>query len=339
MELYKPPRLTGKYLDKVLASRWLTAGPMCERFREAVAEKLKVGPDRIALAARATSGFQAVLDMICYHDALGEEPEDYPTIDCTHATFVGIRHAISHAGMCTGWDRDWRSRPDIVVKTDIGGRRLAIEDEDMSSRYFVANRLPYPKWYIHDACHSWLPDPAADFAVLSCYPTKPVPGAEGGVVVCKDPEHAREIESWCSSGLSPAFNPTRLGGTEPSVPGRETHLTDVAAALNLEALEVSDRYMAGIRLSWQKLARAGQNWEVPFRCQPLVPYLFQVEVRDVAEVRAELAKWGVPTAWNFPPAPLVTLPCRPDMGIREAELIIKFTRRAIEAVESRRVAN
>jgi hypothetical protein len=226
MDLYKPPRLTGKYLDKVLASRWLTEGPMVERFREAVAEKLGVGPDRIALAARATSGFQAVLDFLHHNYSWGEIwSGDCLFVDCTEATFIGIRHSIRHAGLGV-WDRTWVSgRPDVLVKTDIGGRRLAEEDENTSTRVYVAGGAADPKWYIHDACHSWLPDPAADFAVLSCYPTKPVPGAEGGVVVCKEPEHAREIESWCTSGLDPVHpgvrrrSGTGADGRRERIPG------------------------------------------------------------------------------------------------------------------------
>lgn len=311
MNLYRPPRLTGKYLDQVLASRWLTAGPMCERFREAVAEKLKVQPNQIALAARATSGFQAVLDMLAHERACRDESACPMQVDMTDATFIGMRLAIRHAGMYHA-----NSNPDICVRTDIGGARPAIDDHTRKNA----------RINIHDACHSWLPDPTADFAILSCYPTKPVPGAEGGVVVCKDPGHAREIESWVSSGLTPAYNPTRLGGNRASVPGRETHLTDVAAALNLEALEVSDSYMGEIQCSWRKLAQAAEDWNVAFRAQPIRPYLFQIEVQDVPRVRDGLANSGIPSAWNFPPAPLVTLPCYPNMSRRFAELIIKLAR-------------
>lgn len=328
MELYRPPELTGKYIPTVLKSRWLTAGPMCERFREAVAERLQVPVKHIALAARATSGFQAVLDMVGHGRQKGKDAW-YTNI--TNATFVGMKLAIQHA---EGVVYSSILNPGILIRTDIGGRRFSIDDED-KNKMGAAAGSPFTKYYIHDACHSWLPDPAADFAVLSCYPTKPVPGAEGGVVVCKSEELAREVESWVSSGLTPAYNPTRLGGNKPSVPGRESHLTDVAAAFNLEALEQAPAFMERLARVWRRLAKAADSWGVPYRAQDVRPYLFQVETEKVNEVRKELKSWGVPTSWNFPPAPLVTLPCHPDIGEREANRIIQLAGRALAIVENK----
>lgn len=299
-KLHDPPRLQGKYLSGVLSSGWLTTGPECMKLREALAKRFCLPASRIVLASSATAAFQGVLDCI-----LGRS--DYVRI--TEATWPGMRQAVLHAGgECVHGDAE------VVVRTDIGGARC--DDRP----------CPAGARYVHDACHSWLPDPAADFAIASAYPTKLVPGAEGGVVFCAREEDACTLEAHLYCGLRPGGAGE---GEEPAVCGRKANMTDVAAALNREALEQFDDYAAAIRESWEWLRLEAAKRGVPYRDQPVRRYLFQVECRpsEVPTFRSRLREVGIPSAWNFRPSGLITLPCGPHVGPKEARDILETVSR------------
>lgn len=307
MELFRTPRLTGKYLKKVLSSGWYTSGPMVRELRDKVAAFLgaDIDPARVVLASSATAGFQALMDA-CY-------AHGFRTVAITDSTWPGMHQAIHHARLV-------RTAPDglanIDVCTDIGGA-FPIDTRD---------QFPEPL-KIHDCCHSWLPAPGFDFHVMSFYPTKLVPGAEGGVVLCRFPEIAEEIASRLYCGLEPG---AAGQGKTPRFPGRKANMTDVTAALNLEALEVAPYYIKTIGDSWRGLAGEAIHRGVAFRRQPVRPYLFQaiVDPKDVPDVCDSLKARGIPCAWNFRPSGLVTLPCYPGMSPQEIEQVIGVIREA-----------
>lgn len=308
MELFQTPRLTGKYLDKVLSSGWYTSGPMGQRLCDKVAAFLGMGisPDRVVLASSATAGFQAVLDSCRAHGA--------KTVSITDATWPGMHQAIQHAGL-------GRAAPDgfadIDVYTDIGGAS-EIDERD---------HFPEPV-KIHDCCHSWLPAHGRDFYVMSFYPTKLVPGAEGGVVICPYNDVAEEVAARLYCGLEPG---AAGQGKEPRFPGRKANMTDVTAALNLEALEVAPYYIKTIGDSWRGLAAEADRRGVIYRAQNIRPYLFQAMVapKEVPAIRESLKERGIPSAWNFRPAGLVTLPCFPGMSPAEMAQVITAVREVL----------
>lgn len=313
MKLFDPPILCGKYLSTtvaqakgedgdvtcpVLESGWLTTGSMCRRLKERLAKYLQCSSKQISLTSSATAGFQAVLDYL--HNERGLD-----WVNITDATWPGMHQAIFHAGMLRG-------AGEVHVFTHIGGPLESDGSPDPAAPCSVN---------ILDACHSWVCPPSwADFVLYSFYPTKLVPGCEGGVVVSKDPDMAVAIDDWSYCGLRPG----EAGqGRQPRVCGRKANMTDVAAALNLEALELSTDYRRDISAAWCKLAVAADRWKVAYRMQPVAgAYLFQLEHADVPVLRLALASRGIPTAWNFYPAPLVTLPMWPCMTEYEANWII-----------------
>lgn len=290
--LFDPPRLSGTHLRGVLSSGWLTTGPLCEKLQDALARVFKVPARWICLTSSATAGFQAVLDLL-HH-------QGWSKVSITDATWPGMHQAIFHAGM----SRRPLHEAEVIVTTDIGGARLADGD--------LADAEGARPW-IHDACHSWFPCARADFSIASFYPTKLVPGAEGGVVVCRQDEAADFLRQWIYCGLRPG---AAGNGEPPACWGRKANMTDVTAALNLEALERAPAYMDGIRKSWEVYRRLATEKGIAYRWIHFRPYLFQIEVPGdkVQAVREGLKHWGVPTAWNFKPAGLVTLPLYPDMS-------------------------
>lgn len=300
MQLHTTPRLTGKYITEVLSSGWLTSGPFNRRLIEAMAAFLSVPASRIVLASSATAAFQGVLDLL-------RRGRGCSRVKIDDATWPGMHQAVVHSGMI----RSHSACVDVVVLTDIGGRRFVDELPDVEPTLSTHCRgtrahLPLSAVYVHDSCHSWMPDPAADFGIVSFYPTKLVPGAEGGAVVCKKEDDALELAEWLYCGLVPG----RSGrGDFPTVSGRKANMTDVTAALNLEALELAPAHIYTTRVAWQGLEAQARQLGVPYRDQPLQPYLFQVVHPEVDRLRAGLQARGVPSAINFRPAPLTTVPC------------------------------
>lgn len=286
MRLHDNPKLTGKYLDRVLASGWYTTGLWNERLKVKVAEETGWSADRIVLASSATAAFQAIIDLLSM-------AVPRPRVYITESTWPGLHHIVDN--LCR---RDSSEKAVVTVTTDIGGRNW-IDPPDTHK---------YTKEYIHvhDACHSWWPSPAALFSFASFYPTKLAPGAEGGVIFCRHWNHVETLERLLYCGLRPGH----AGGELPSYPGRKANMPDTQAALNLEAMELFSSNVRRIHDQWHQLAEYAKNLDVPYRDQPIRPYLFQVEVPQgrVVSFRKKLLYLGVPTAQNFPPSPLVTVP-------------------------------
>jgi len=280
--LFKPPRLKGKYLGKVLKSRWLTTGPMCERLKEALAQKFNWDKDLIVLANSATAGWQAILD---------HTPSP---VWQRWDTFVSMRDAQdAHVEQeMPGWEQ-------INVRTFVGG----LED---------IPEWPYAGLRVADCTHLGHPWTDVDYSLLSFYPTKPIPGAEGGAVFCKVREDADRLAKLvdCGFGSQPRDYRTRCWG-------RKANMTDVQAAFALEALEISDEYMAGLKEAWGRMLEEHCRFNyIPgssFVDVGRRPYLFQLVLpgnRPIPEVQKMLP---FPTGWHFPPNRRLTLPMWPNM--------------------------
>lgn len=309
VQLFSPPKLTGRYLKKVLQSGWLTSGPTSAEFKKRLGEYLSVSPSRISLASSATAGFQGIVDLL---DArLGHHV--YSIAD---ATWPGLHQILSRAIFSHKVVHGEEAK--VVVLTSIGGAAL-IDG---------ARREEEESIWIHDACHSWLREWWADWTFMSLYPTKLVPGAEGGVIVAPTDADAAELDRWLYCGLEPGGAGR---GHAPSVSGRKANMTDVQAALNMEALELAPAYIDLIQESWGEYSLLAASRGIPYRAQPYRAYLFQIEVpsEKVLDVMAELAKWGVPSAWNFRPAGLVTLPLYPAMSKTVQSMVLDMVERSL----------
>jgi dTDP-4-amino-4,6-dideoxygalactose transaminase len=247
---------------------------MNQRLEEAVAAFWGVGKENVLLTSSATAACQAIMDLV-----------QLPA-KVSRGTFPGI-WMIEHV------DWDCYNRP-VRILTDIGGARFI----DSSCSAVGA------KYIIHDIAHSWLlRDPRPDFALASFYPTKLVQGAEGGALYMRDPAVKEELRWLINCGIVAGR------GVDGGVRwGRPSHMSDIQAALNLEALGNAPDYIAAVYETWEHLAELARHYDIPYRDQPVRPYLMQIKTDKVAEVRAKLKEFGWCSQHNFPPAPLVTLP-------------------------------
>jgi hypothetical protein len=278
--------LRGKYLGKVLKSRWLTTGPMCERLKEALAEKFEWEKDRIALANSATACWQALLDD---SSGLVTQRED---------TFVSMKDAEADHGVSPSLDSFTH------VHTFLGGL-----DAEPAWPAFSTE--------VADCTHIGHPWKDADYSLLSFYPTKPIPGAEGGAMFCWSKEAADNLSRLVDCGFS-----GQPRNYETRVWGRKANMTDVQAALALEALELSEGYMDGLREAWGRMALdcpGDFNYvDVSDR-----PYLFQLVLPEGVKVPEVQKRLSFPTGWHFPPNRRLTLPLFSGMTDRVIHTMFK----------------
>lgn len=296
IKLFKPERLSGKYLDEVLKGGQRTTGPMVERLRTELAARFKWPRAAIALGVSGTACFQAIVDHV------GSKKIDWHT-EATWPLLLDIVERAHEAPFA----------PSVSVYTDIGGQCY---NETFIREGQRGNVL------IYDCCHGWEPCRQFDYSFASFYPTKLCGGVEGGVIFCRNEPYGVKLQQLLNCGI-------RLMSQRPEYDsrdrrGRKANMSDVSAALNLEALERLDRRKAAIgavhRSMVQKIAKVSPIELVHH--QPWQPYLLQIIVDDVMETRRFFESNGVATGWNFPPAKLVTLPCYPELSSEEIDRIV-----------------
>jgi len=296
LPLFNTPKLRGKYLDKVLASGHLTAGPMVEELERRLRER--TGAGAVICTSSACAAWEAVL-RVRAPDYVWVREDTFPVVHDMVAKFA--------------------RGPDtcriIKLSTSIGGREASWGE---GLQWSIARG----DWNVEDCCHIGFPRRGdLDLAFTSFYPTKLLAGAEGGALMIFKPamgwhEELRRMVH-CGFGGWPRDYLTRT-------PGAKLHMTDVNAALNLEALEGFDEYRDRVKEEWLKRARTIER-VVDVSLQP---YLLQVETsREWNRERWERVwKWPIQTAWNFPPNDRLTLPMWPGMSDGEWELVQKCVR-------------
>jgi dTDP-4-amino-4,6-dideoxygalactose transaminase len=322
LKLFDPPLLRGVHLPEVLRSKHLTTGPMVEELRRKLGVKFKVQPDQVVLGSSATACGFALLDWI--HDRL--MPYGSGGIKWAgKATWPLFRHYAQHSGdYCDlgGFETWWG--------TDIGG--LAPEGSPLPTE-----RRNETQFVIHDACHScaYRPGPA-DFILFSFYPTKLTSGAEGGAMICENKDHAAKLQQILDCGYPrKEWEEMAKFGRDWDLRqlhllARKANMTDVQAAFALEGLDHFNANCARAAVAWHKL-----KWAVCWRSAKLAqniieqecPYLFQIRVANVPRAREWFKAKEIPTAWNFPPAKLVTLPCHymdKETVARLAEAVVNY---------------
>ncbi|GAB1385693.1 O-antigen biosynthesis aminotransferase WlbF [Melaminivora sp.] len=234
---------------ETLRSGWLTTGPKVRRLEEEFARFLGQPQLQLLAVNSATSGLHLALD------ALGVGPGD-EVITTTH-TFTATAEVIRYLGaqpvlvdiepdsLCIDPERvaeriTARTRALIVV-------HFAGRSADMTALLALARR--HGLYVIEDAAHA-LPASHAgqrigtldsDATVFSFYANKTMTTGEGGMLVLRDPAHARRARAMRLHGIDrDAF--ARFTSQVPAwrydviAPGFKYNLTDIAAAIGLAQL-------------------------------------------------------------------------------------------------------
>ncbi len=166
------------------------------------------------------------------------------------------------------------------------------------------------------------------FAFASISPIKLCDGVQGGVVWCKHAEEAKELQGILNYGFLDGHDKPRDWRTRDPR-GWRLNMSDIHAALNLEAIERLDETKARYANAWDDMAAA--LWDkkqlVP---QPHQPYLCQLKVRSVPRAIKSMNEQGVAAGHNFPPAKLVTIPAWPGMDRATIKKVAQAVLRMLE---------
>jgi dTDP-4-amino-4,6-dideoxygalactose transaminase len=311
----------GEAVEQVLASGWLTTGPVCVRFEEALAAYL--GQPHVVTVASCTQALE--LSLRALHLPAGA-PVLTPSL-----TFCGAVGAIVHAGyrpVLLDIDEDTLTpnaqtvadavartgRPAAMVVCDLGGYpvdHVALAD---------AAGLPYGRIVV-DAAHGPGGDvgrtgsagsATAPYATcLSFYATKNLPIGEGGAVATHDPELAAWLRSARLHGMSKdAWRRYLPGGSwryDVLEVGHKANLTDLQAAIGLAQLAALPRWQERRRELVERYdAVLADRVGRPARHPGHADHLYQVLVPNRDAVAAYLAEHEVSTSVHFIPVHRLT---------------------------------
>jgi dTDP-4-amino-4,6-dideoxygalactose transaminase len=308
---------------RVLSSGWLTTGPECTAFEDALARYL--GQPLVVTVASCTQALE--LSLRSLRLAPGA-PVLTPSL-----TFCGAVGAIVHAGyrpVLVDIDEQTLTpsvetvaatvaragRPAAMVTCDLGGypvdaRALADAAGLLASRVVV------------DAAHGpggdvGRADPrfAPHATCLSFYATKNLPIGEGGAVATHDEELAAWLRSARLHGMTKdAWRRYLPGGSahyDVVEIGLKANMTDLQAAIGKAQL----RALPGWQARREELVA---RYDAAFTARPLADvvtlprrhpghawHLYQVQVPRRDEVAAELAVRGIGTSVHFIPVHQLT---------------------------------
>ncbi|MFW3898029.1 UDP-4-amino-4,6-dideoxy-N-acetyl-beta-L-altrosamine transaminase [Pseudomonas bharatica] len=247
---------------EVLRSDWLTQGPTLERFEQAVAERCQ------ARHAVAVSNATAGLHLACLAAGLGAGDWLWTSPN----SFVASANCARYCGAGVDfvdidpltWNLDVRALARKLEQASALGRLpkvlVAVAFSGQSCDMREINRLAreYGFRVIEDAAHAfgarYAGEPVgsgvyADMTVFSFHPVKIITSGEGGMVLCQDPELARQLRALRSHGIT--RDPAQM--TEPTHGGwyyQQTELgfnyrmCDIQAALGLSQMRRLDEFLA-----------------------------------------------------------------------------------------------
>lgn len=307
-------------VSEVLASGWLTSGPMARRFESLL--EAATGAHRVLALSSGTAALHVALDLA------GISPGDVVVVPVM--TFTATAQAALYLGaelrfadvdpetMNLSSDSlaavlDERVR--AVVPVDVGGvphDHNAIRS--LSSKVGAA--------VVVDAAHSLgsrregvTVGAAEDLAAFSFYVTKPVTTAEGGALAIKDGRLAERAESLrlhgMSHGAEERFAPTGHWRYDVTGCGYKYNLADVNAAIGVAQLErlkeleaqrawIAHRYQGALAMEAIELPREPSGCDCNW-------HLFIIRLKlealsiDRDRFMSELKTRGVNTSVHFIP--------------------------------------
>lgn len=304
-----------------LKSGWLTTGPRTKRFEERFSE-LKAGLPTVAVNSCTSGLFVSVA-------SLNLQPGD--EVVTTPMTFVATANVIlQNGGKVVFADIDHRSmnidplaiesvitkRTKAIIPVHVGGNPC-----EMDQIMDIANR--YGLEVIEDCAHAV----EAEFggkalgtfgysASFSFYPTKNITTGEGGMVVCRDADIARNVRLLSTHGIDKStwqrmeleHNPLY----DVILPGYKCNMTDLQAALGLPQLDRLDEMYARrkqIRTKFDNIFEQSEACDVvqlnPRGKSALHLYLLLLNPSfldvDRSEFISEAKKRGVELSVNYTP--------------------------------------
>lgn len=295
----------------VLQSGWLGAGPVVERFEDAISSR--VGGRPVVAVATGTAALHLAL-LTC-----GIGPGDEVVVPAM--TFVASPQAVVACGATPVFaDIDLRTghltpetveavctpRTAAVMPVHYGGQVT-----DMGPLRELARRLGIR--VVEDAAHSFGSmegdgpcGSRGDVACFSFDPIKPLTCGQGGAVVVEDHDHAARVLRTSDLGIvrSVPGGPYRVDGF-----GLRYRMSDLNAAIGLSQLERFEANVRRRREIWRRYRAAFAGHErlraLDHDPERMVPFLFALMVDgDRDRVRTRLRSQGVHAGSHYQAAHL-----------------------------------
>lgn len=238
-------------VSEVIRSHWLTSGPNCQAFENALAEYVGGGVEAIVVNS-ATAGLHLALE------AIGLQPGDevlVPTL-----TFTATAEVVRYLGarpILVDSDPVTLNIDLALAATKVGPKTRAIMpvhfaglpcDMPELAKFAETHNLAV----VEDAAHALTAEYAGKkigdsdnaVSVFSFYANKTMTTGEGGAIVTKDPALAARMRVMRTHGIDrDASNRFKGGSWEYDVvaPGFKYNMTDIAAAMGIVQLDKADQ--------------------------------------------------------------------------------------------------
>jgi dTDP-4-amino-4,6-dideoxygalactose transaminase len=325
-----------KEILRVLRSKWLSTGPVTEKFEKAFAEYLGGG-----YAVAVSNGTAALhLALTCLGLKEGEE------VILPSLTFVATANAILYVGVkpvfadITGMD-DLNISPREIEKRVTEKTKAIIVMHyggypcDMESVMAIAKR--YRLHVIEDAAHA----PGAEYGERKCgmigemgcfsfFSNKNLVTGEGGMVVTRNKEWAGRLRKMRSHGMA-SLSWDKFRGHLPAYDveslGYNYRITEIQSALGLSQLKKLGRNRKRrekLVLAYQKGLKDVRGISIPFLGSEGQPsyHLFPILVDSESSrdrLMEKLRKLRIQTSIHYPPVHLFSL-YRKQFGHKEGLL-------------------
>lgn len=288
-------------VSEVLASDWLTTGPMVGRFEEAIADFAG------AKEAVAVSSGTAALHAAMY--ALGIGPGDEVIVPSM--TFAATANCVVFQGgtpVFADVDPETLLLNPEQVRSKITPRTRAVITVDYAGQpcdydtlYQVCSQ--YGLALVADACHalgatykSRKVGTLADLTVFSFHPAKHITTGEGGMIVTNDSDMARRMRIFRNHGITADLHQRAAQGTwyyEMVDLGYNYRITDFQCALGMSQLRKLPAWLARRRELAHQYDEAFTAIQgvTPLRVRPEVSHAYHLYVVRLAReyLRAERA--------------------------------------------------
>ncbi len=245
---FSPPDIHDEEIEgvtRVLRSRWITRGKMCEEFEKAIVSY--TGAKNAVVLSSATAGLFLSLKIA----EIGEGDE----VITTPYTFAATANVIIHAGAMPVFadveknsflistdeiEKRITKNTKAIIPVHLGGHPVEIDRiKEIASQY---NLL-----VIEDAAHAIGAEyrgrkigNGEELAVFSFHAVKNVTTAEGGAVTTNDDHFCKQLRLHSLHGQTrDARSKLLVGGWKYDIalPGYKFNMTDIQAAIGIEQLK------------------------------------------------------------------------------------------------------
>lgn len=247
----------------VIASGWIGLGPRVAEFERAFAAHLGVPPEHVVAVSCATEGLYQVFELIA------GEREPGQTVVLPANSFIGAASAVLETTLnpvLCDVARDSLNPTPLQILSAANADTAAVFLQHFGGAArdlpLIARTCEFQGVYLVEDCAcavSTRVDGRAagtfgDFGVWSFDAMKILTAADGGMVYCRDAEHAARIRRATRLGQSVLSGKDAAGERwwefEATLPGRRAIMNDLQAAIGLVQLGKLPQMVAVRRLLW-----------------------------------------------------------------------------------------